>query len=82
MLSEYAIDGQGFRMGDEQDGVVLHPIIYQICANWDETKKKVPAFFEAVNKFCGMRLVFQSESHEELAKLPAGYVTVYDRLLV
>jgi len=81
VLSEYTIDGQGFRMGDEQQGVVLHPIVYQFCANWDETQKKVPEFFETVNKFCGVRLVFQSESHEELAKLPADHLTVYDRLL-
>ena len=81
VLSEYTVDGQGFRMGNEQDGVVLHPVIYQFCANWDETKKKVPEYFASVNKFCGVRMVFQSESHEELAKLPADHVTVYDRML-
>ena len=39
VLSEYSIDGQGFRFGDENDGVVLHPVVYQFCANWGETKK-------------------------------------------
>jgi hypothetical protein len=81
VLSEYAIDGQGFRMGEENDGVDLFPIVYQFCANWDETKKEVPPNFFAMNKFCGMRLMFQSESHEQLSKLPAGHETVYDRLL-
>lgn len=81
VLSEYAIPDQGFRMGDEKNGVVLHPIVYQFCANWDETKKEVPPNFEELNKFCGMRLMFQSESREELAKLPRDHVTVYDRML-
>jgi len=81
VLSEYTVEGQGFRMGEEKEGLVLHPIIYQFCANWDETKKKVPDYFASVNKFCGVRLMFQSESHEELAKLPADHVTVYDRML-
>ena len=81
VLSEYTIPDQGFRMGDEQNGVVLHPIVYQFCANWDETKKEVPPNFDAMNKFCGVRLVFQSETREELAKLPASHHTVYDKML-
>jgi hypothetical protein len=81
VLSEYAIDGQGFRFGDENDGVVLHPVIYQFCANWDETKKKVPPGFDAMNKFCGMRFMFQSENREQLRKLPGDYVTQYDRVI-
>jgi hypothetical protein len=81
VLSEYAIADQGFRLGDEKDGVVLHPIVYQFCANWDETKKEVPSGFDEMNKFCGMRLLFQSESREELRKVPGDYVTVYDRML-
>ncbi len=81
VLSEYSIPDQGFRLGDEQTGVALHPVVYQFCANWDETKKVVPPNFDAMNKFCGMRLHFQSETREELRKLPADHVTVYDRVL-
>jgi hypothetical protein len=81
VLSEYAIENQGFRFGEEADGVVLHPVVYQFCANWDEVKKDVPPNFDAMNKFCGMRMLFQSESREELAKLPADHVTVYDKVL-
>jgi hypothetical protein len=83
VLSEYAIPDQGFRMGDEQDGVVLHPVVYQFCANWSESikKKETPPNFDAINKFCGMRLQFQSETREELAKLPTGHTTLYDRML-
>jgi len=83
VLSEYAIPEQGFRMGDDATGVVLHPVVYQFCANWSASvKKKVtPPDFDEINKFCGMRLQFQSESREELAKLPADHVTVYDRML-
>lgn len=83
VLSEYAIPDQGFRMGGEQDGVLLHPVVYQFCANWHGSVKKnvEPPNFDSMNKFCGMRLQFQSETREELAKLPAGHVTVYDRML-
>lgn len=81
VLSEYAIEDQGFRFGEGADGVVLHPVVYQFCANWDETRKEVPPNFDAMNRFCGMRLMFQSESRDQLAKLPAGHVTVYDKLL-
>lgn len=83
VLSEYSIPDQGFRMGSEATGVVIHPVVYQFCANWSEAlkKKDVPPNFEDINKFCGMRLMFQSETREELAKLPADAVTVYDRML-
>lgn len=81
VLSEYAIPDQGFRFGEEKNGVTIHPVVYQFCANWDETKKVVPQNFEAMNKFCGVRLHFQSETREELRKLPADHATVYDRML-
>jgi hypothetical protein len=83
VLSEYVIPDQGFRMGDEKAGVVLHPVVYQFCANWSNSvkKKEPPPNFDEINKFCGMRLQFQSETREELAKLPADHVTVYDRML-
>ena len=83
VLSEYAIPDQGFRMGDEKDGVVLHPAVYQFCANWHASigKKASPPNFDEINKFCGMRLEFQVETREELAKLPVDHITVYDRML-
>jgi hypothetical protein len=81
VLSEYAIEDQGFRFGDESDGVVLHPVVYQFCANWDETKREVPPKFDEINKFCGMRLMFQSDNREQVRKQPAEYVTNYDRVL-
>jgi hypothetical protein len=83
VLSEYAIPDQGFRMGDEKDGVVLHPVVYQFCANWRASirKKAPPPNFDDINRFCGMRLQFQVETREELAKLPVDHVTVYDRML-
>ncbi len=83
VLSEYVVPDQGFRMGDEKDGVLLHPVVYQFCANWQDSikKKQEPPNFDDINKFCGMRLQFQSETREELAKLPADHVTVYDRML-
>lgn len=83
VLSEFAIPDQGLRMEDDQDGVLLHPVVYQFCANWHGSvmKKKPPPDFDSLNRFCGMRLQFQSETSEQLAKLPADYVTAYDRML-
>jgi len=83
VLSEYVVPDQGLRMGDEQDGVLLHPVVWQFCANWSASvkKKESPPNFDDINQFCGMRLQFQSESREQLAKLPPDHVTVYDRML-
>jgi hypothetical protein len=81
ILSEFAIDGQGFRFGEETDSIVLHPVVYQFCANWSQYKKEVPPNFDALNKFCGVRFMFQSETREELKKVAANYVTNYDRML-
>jgi len=85
VLSEYSIDEQGFRLGDEADGVVLHPVIYEFCANWQGSRKKAgkeaPKNFDDLNQFCGMRFQFQSETREQLRKLPNDYVTAYDRVL-
>ena len=61
--------------------MILHPIIYQFCANWDETKREVPPKFDEINKFCGVRLMFQSDTREQLRGKPAEYVTNYDRML-
>ncbi len=80
VLSEYSIEGQGFRFG-EVEPVVLHPVIYQFCANWFDPKRQPPPNFDAMNKFCGMKLMFESETREELKKLPADHVTNYDRVL-
>jgi hypothetical protein len=81
VLSEYTIEEQGARYGGEKDGVVLHPVIYQFCANWDSTKREVPPKFDELNKFCGVRLMFKTETREELRNLPADHVTNYDRVL-
>lgn len=84
VLSEYEIEGQGFRFGDEQTGVQLHPVVYEFCANWPGPTSKrgeEPPNFDALNKFCGMRFLFQSETRDELRSLPQDHVTVYDRVL-
>ena len=79
VLSEYKIEGQGFRFHD--DGVLMYPAIYQFCAHWDSTRKVVPENFEQLNQFCGMRLLFDTESLAELRDLPEDHVTQYDRML-
>jgi hypothetical protein len=81
VLSEYLIEDQGGRFPGAKDGVLLYPMIYQFCANWDSVKREVPPKFDEMNKFCGMRLLFESETAEELRKLPADHVTNYDRVL-
>ena len=83
VLSEFTIDGQGFRFGEEADGVVLHPVIYQFCANWNQSRKKLdpPPNFDSLNKFCGVKFMFESETREQLRKLPDDYVTNYDRMV-
>jgi hypothetical protein len=81
VLSEYTIEDQGARYGGENDSVVLHPVIYQFCANWDSTRREVPPKFDELNKFCGVRMMFTTDTSEELRSLPADHVTNYDRVL-
>jgi hypothetical protein len=84
VLSEYAIEGQGFRFGGETDGVQLHPVVYEFCANWPGATNKrgvEPPNFDALNKFCGMRFLFESETREQLRALAQDHVTNYDRVL-
>lgn len=84
VLSEYTIDGQGFRFGEDADAIVLHPVVYEFCANWPGSVKKrgeEPPNFDTLNKFCGVRFLFESETREQLRTLPADHVTNYDRML-
>jgi hypothetical protein len=80
VLSEYTIDDQGARFGGENEGVLLHPVVYQFCANWDSTKREVPPKFDEMNKFCGVRMMFETNTREELRNLPSDHVTNYDRV--
>jgi hypothetical protein len=81
VLTEFTIEDQGARYGSGEDSVVLHPVVYQFCANWKDTRREVPPDFDAMNQFCGVRLMFQTETTEELRRLPSDHVTAYDRVL-
>jgi hypothetical protein len=79
VLSEYLIESQGFRFSES--GVLLHPVVYEFCANWHGMRSKVPEKFERLNEFCGMRLLFETETQAQLRKLPGDHVTRYDLVL-
>lgn len=79
ILSEYLIDKQGFKF--PRTGVLLHPAVYEFCAHWEFGKGEIPDNFEALNQFCGMRLLFETETLSELRKLPEDQVTQYDLVL-
>jgi hypothetical protein len=79
LLSEYMVESQGFKYPGT--GVVLHPIVYQFCANWHSMRNKVPKNFDELNKFCGMRMLFDTESTADLRELPEDHVTRYDLVL-
>jgi hypothetical protein len=82
VLSEYMIEGQGFKFS--QTGVLMHPVVYDFCAHWDEGSVKKPVVPENVdsrNRFCGMRLLFETESWSQLRELPEDHVTQYDLVL-
>jgi len=80
VLVEHRNESQGFRYGGK-DGVLLYPVIFQFCAKWDSLKVEEPPNFKELVKFCGMRLMFKGESDEELATLPSGSQTRFDRVL-
>jgi len=79
VLSEYKIDSQGFRF--TESGVTLHPVLYQFCANWNSVERVAPANFDELNQFCGVRMLFDSESLAQLRELPEDHVTRYELVL-
>jgi hypothetical protein len=79
VMSEYKIEGQGFRFTGS--GVTLHPVIYQFCAHWNAVEREEPENFAELNQFCGMRLLFDTETLEQLRALPEDHVTRYDLVL-
>ncbi len=79
VLSEYLVEGQGFKL--PQTGVLFYPVVYQFCANWHGMRHKVPKDFDEINEFCGMRMLFDTESSAQLHQLPADHVTQYDLVL-
>ena len=79
VLSEYMVEGRGFKL--PQTGVTFYPVVYQFCANWHGVRRKVPKDFDEMNEFCGMRMLFDTESTAQLRKLPPDHVTRYDLVL-
>jgi hypothetical protein len=79
VLSEYKIEAQGFRFTGS--GVTLYPVIYQFCAQWNATKREVPENYDEINQFCGMRLLFETETLGQLRALPEDHVTRYELVL-
>lgn len=81
VLSEYIHEDEAAQFGNGKDGVIFYPVVYQFCANWQGFVAKVPAKFDEVNMFCGMRLMFKSETREQLRGLPLDHVSTYEAVL-
>ena len=79
VLSEYLVEGRGFKL--PRTGVTFYPVVYQFCANWHGMRRKVPKDFDDMNVFCGMRMLFDTESSAQLRELPPDHVTQYDLVL-
>ena len=62
---------------------MLHPVVYQFCANWDgDARRRLPPDFDSTEQVLRHDVsMFQSETREQLRKLPGDYVTAYDRVL-
>jgi hypothetical protein len=80
VLSEYSIETQALRYSPN-DELELYPVIHQFCANWKSVKREEPPNFRQINRYCGAKLMFESETEEQLKTLPRNYVTNYDRVL-
>ena len=80
-LAEYYVDAQGLQFGEPE--AVLFPLFYQFCARWGGVSARVPQDIRDKMKFCGMRMLFRSETLKELrARDDADeHVTNYDRIL-
>ncbi len=78
LFTEFVVDGQGFRYGSAN--TVLYPVTYQFCGSWREGGKAPPDVLDRL-KLCGVRMVFKSETYEELKALSPDHVTTYEHLL-
>ena len=78
-LAEYYVDAQGLQFGEPE--AVLFPLFYQFCARWGGVSSRVPQDVQEKMKFCGMRMLFRSETLKELRAHDDGHVTNYDRIL-
>ncbi len=79
-LAEYYAETRGFRF--RTTGATLYPVLYQFCASWNGFTGEVPPDIQQKLRLCGMRLLFQSETFEDLQKIEDDdYLTHYDRVL-
>ncbi len=79
-LAEYYAEARGFRF--RTTGATLYPVLYQFCASWNGSTGEVPSDIQQKLRLCGMRLLFQSETFEDLQKIKDDdYLTHYDRVL-
>jgi hypothetical protein len=80
-LAEYYVDLQGVQLGEA--GPILFPVLYQFCAQWHGFSDVLPNDIQQRMKFCGMRLLFRSQTLQEIAASAKAeeLVTDYDRVL-
>jgi len=81
-LAEYYVAAQGVRFGDA--GALLFPVFYQFCAQWRGFSGEVPADIQERMTFCGMRMLFRSQTPEQVVASENAddvVTTNYDRVL-
>jgi len=78
-LAEYYVAAEGIQFGDS--GAFLFPVFYQFCAQWRGFSGEVPEDIQNRMSFCGMRMLFRSQTQEEVAASGNEVVTNYDRIL-
>lgn len=79
LLMEVVIPDQGFRF--PQTGVVMYPVTYQFCAQWQGQTSKPPESIIDEMELCGIRMVFRSETLQEAEDLPEDRLTTYELVL-
>ena len=82
-LAEYYVDSQGFRISDQSGAkVVMFPITYQFCAQWNAISNNLKGDPLETMRLCGGRLYFRSETAAQAATiLDHTYRTSYERIL-
>lgn len=78
LFGEFVVPNQGFRL--ESTDIVLYPVTYQFCANWKGGEKSPEEMAELLT-FCGMRMVFQSQTLEQMEAMSSEELTTYERVL-
>jgi hypothetical protein len=79
LLAEFVVPNQGFRF--KGGAVDFYPVTYLFCAKWHGQTSKPPKGIENELRLCGARMVFSSQTEEQVRQMSDSQLTGYELVL-